>query len=709
MTDAEKKAPKVLLATEKAFAANAVNQLEAVLKASSYELVKLEKYKEKAELLAAVTDCDAMIIRSDKADKEVLAAAKQLKIIVRAGAGFDNIDLDAASENGVVAMNTPGQNSNAVAEMAFGLLVMHLRNHYDGSTGRELRGLKLGLVGCGLVAMYMAKIAKGFGLEVFATDPFLKPHEIKARGAEPLANKEEIFAKCDFVSLHVPATPTTKGYINQEIISSLPKGGCLINTARLEVVDEAGLTEALAARPDLGYITDVQLADANKVKERLGDNFSRQILSTPKKMGAQTFEANDNAGTAAARQIIAFFEQGDVSCQVNRKPGTPNPNLYSWSGGEVNINVTDALGEGRVVNFSAGPCCLPLEVLTEARDDMLNWKGSGMSVMEMSHRSKEYESIIQQAEKDLREILQIPDNFKVLFLQGGATAQFAAVPLNLLGENGAAADFLVTGQWGEKAVDECKKWGKPSTVANGKPGKFTSIPPVSEWKTNPEAAFFHYTANETVNGVEFTDVPDVKAPLVVDHSSNFMSKPIDFSKFACVYAGAQKNIGPAGVTIVIVREDILAKGSLDVCPTAFDWKTYAKADSMYNTPPCYAIYIMGLYLQYVKKHGGLAAFDKLAEDRSTLLYDAIDNSNGFYSCPVDKSCRSRMNCPFVIKGDDAALTKQFLAEAKAAGLTTLAGHRTVGGIRASLYNAMPLEGVAKLASFMRKFQAKQEA
>jgi len=306
---------------------------------------------------------------------------------------------------------------------------------------------------------------------------------------------------------------------------------------------------------------------------------------------------------------------------------------------------------------------------------------------------------------DLRELLQVPDNFKVMFLQGGATAQFAAVPLNLLGKTGAKADYLVTGQWGEKAVAECKKWGAPSTVADGKPTKYTQIPPSSEWKLSEDAEYFHYTSNETVNGVEFQTVPDVKVPLVVDHSSNFMSKPIDFTKHACIYAGAQKNIGPAGVTIVIVRDDFLNK-ELDLCPTAFSWKTYAKADSMYNTPSCYAIYMMGLYLKYVKENGGLARFDKLADERATLLYSAIDNSGGFYTCPVAKECRSRMNVPFVIKGDDAALTKVFLAEAAKAGLCTLAGHRTVGGLRASLYNAMPVEGVAKLADFMAKFQAK---
>jgi len=700
--------PKVLLATEKAFAAQAVNQLESILQKADYKLVKLENYKERQELLTAAADCDAMIIRSDKADKELFDAAKNMKLIVRAGAGVDNIDLTVATERNVVAMNTPGQNSNAVAEMVFGLMVMRMRNSYDGSTGRELRGRKLGLIGCGLVGQYVAKIAQGFGMEVHAFDPFLKPHEIKAKGAKPVSTQEEIFKCCDFVSLHIPATEQTKNSIGYDKINSMPRGGCLINTARVEVVDEDGLTKALLERDDLGYITDVQLKDKAQVEKILGANFAKQVLSTPKKMGAQTAEANDNAGSAAARQIIDFFEKGDVTCQVNKKAGAPNPNIYKWSGGDVSLNTTSVLGEGRIVNFSAGPCCLPLEILEQARDDMLNWHGSGMSVMEMSHRSKEYESIIGQAEKDMRELLEIPDNFKVLFLQGGATGQFAAVPLNLLGKTGAKADYLVTGQWGEKAVAECKKWGAPSVVADGKPKKYTHIPAPSEWKLSQDAEYFHYCSNETVNGVEFKEVPEVQVPLVVDHSSNFFSKPIDFKKHVCIYAGAQKNIGPAGVTVVIVRDDFLSK-ELDLCPTAFSWKTYAKADSMYNTPSCYAIYMMGLYLKYVKEVGGVAHFDKLADERSKLVYEAISNSGGFYACPVAKECQSRMNVPFVIKGDDAALTKEFLAESAKAGLACLAGHRSVGGCRASLYNAMPMEGAAKLADFMAKFQAKHSA
>jgi len=368
------------------------------------------------------------------------------------------------------------------------------------------------------------------------------------------------------------------------------------------------------------------------------------------------------------------------------------------------------IGAGRKVNFGTGPCCLPMAVLQTAQEEMLNWQGTaGMSVMEMSHRGKAFESIIKSAMQDMRELLEIPSNFKILFLQGGATIQFAAVPLNLLGERGATADYIVTGQWGDKAQIECGKWGKGNVVASSKPTKFTTIPPRSEWKLNPEAKYVHYTLNETVNGVEWPAPPEVGDKLLVgDASSNFMSQKIDWKKHAVIYAGAQKNIGPAGVTIVIVREDLLGKEILE-CPTGMSWKTQDGAGSMYNTPSTYPIYVMGLYLKYAKEAGGVEAFAKLAEERSKLLYDAIDSSGGFYKGPVAKDCRSRVNVPFVIKGDDPVLTKKFLKEAEEEGLTALAGHRSVGGLRASLYNAMPLEGVAKLASFMKKFHKTNSA
>ncbi|KAF4700952.1 Phosphoserine aminotransferase [Perkinsus olseni] len=358
----------------------------------------------------------------------------------------------------------------------------------------------------------------------------------------------------------------------------------------------------------------------------------------------------------------------------------------------------------RVYNFSAGPCCFPVEVLEQARDEMLNWHGCGMSVMEMSHRGKEYTSIIEAAEADLREILNIPDNFKVIFYQGGATLQFAGIPFNMMGE-GKKADYIVTGQWSEKAAKEAAKYGDVNIVANTKPEKFTRVPRMSEYKDklSSDASYVYYCMNETVNGVEFDYVPDVgDKPLVCDMSSNFMSRPIDFSKYAVVYAGAQKNLGPAGVTVVIVDEKYLGN-EMPMTPAYLNWATMAKAGSMYNTPACYAIYMTGLYLKYTKAHGGLKHWDDLAEKKSGLLYKAIEDSNGFYNAPVEKNVRSRMNVPFVIKDNDDDLKKKFLAEAKEVGLVTLSGHRSVGGLRASLYNGMPLEGVQHLVDFMQKF------
>ena len=362
------------------------------------------------------------------------------------------------------------------------------------------------------------------------------------------------------------------------------------------------------------------------------------------------------------------------------------------------------MAEGRVYNFSAGPSMMPVEVLESVQRDMLNYQGSGMSVMEMSHRGKEFVGIANEAEKNLRELLDVPADYKVLFVQGGATLQFSAIPLNMLGAKGKA-DYLVTGQWGDKAQKECDKYGKGNVVCNTKASKYTSITKPEEWKLDPEAAYVHYCDNETVNGVEFGFTPEVgDVPLVADMSSNFMSRKIDVSKHACIYAGLQKNVGPAGMAVNIVRPDF-ADGSKEsaICPTYCSWKTTADADSMYNTPACFTMYVMGEYLKYTKQKGGVAHWEEVSARKSGLVYDTIDGSDGFYACPVDKDARSRMNVPFTIGGGDEALEKKFLEEAKKVKLFTLAGHRSVGGCRASLYNGMPVEGVQCLADFMKSF------
>ena len=353
----------------------------------------------------------------------------------------------------------------------------------------------------------------------------------------------------------------------------------------------------------------------------------------------------------------------------------------------------------RVYNFSAGPAMLPEAVLQRAEKEFIDWNNSGMNVMEMSHRGKEFMSIAAQAEADLRHVMNIPDNYKVLFLQGGASAQFTAIPMNLL-RGKTTADYFNTGQWSKKAIAEAKRYCDVNIVASSETDNFSTVPYKSTWNLNPDAAYVHYTANETIGGVEFDHIPDTDdVPLVVDLSSTILSRPIDVSRFALIYAGAQKNIGPAGLTLVIVRDDMIGE-TLPGTPITFDYKVQADNDSMYNTPPTYALYMAGLGFQWLKELGGLAAMVEINQRKAEKLYAAIDNS-GFYQNPVTKQYRSWMNIPFTL--NNAELDADFLAAAKAAGLVTLKGHRSVGGMRASIYNAMPEEGVDALISFMQEF------
>ena len=355
----------------------------------------------------------------------------------------------------------------------------------------------------------------------------------------------------------------------------------------------------------------------------------------------------------------------------------------------------------RVFNFSAGPAVLPVEVLEQAREELLDWRGTGMSVMEMSHRGKAFVSIAQQAEADLRELLAVPANYKVLFLQGGATAQFAGIPLNLTTPE-SVVDYVNTGAWSKKAIGEAKKYAKVNVAADaGEP--YNAIPPFDSWKRSPNAAYLHYTPNETIGGVEFHFVPEAgDTPLVVDMSSTILSRPIDVSKFGLIYAGAQKNIGPAGLVLVIVREDLLGKARPNT-PSFMDFAAMAKDGSMLNTPPTYGWYIAGLVFQWLKRKGGLTRMGEINRAKAQKLYDAIDNSD-FYRNPVAKDARSWMNVPFTLARPE--LDKTFIEEAKKAGLVTLEGHRSVGGMRASIYNAMPMEAVDALVGFMKEFARK---
>ena len=354
----------------------------------------------------------------------------------------------------------------------------------------------------------------------------------------------------------------------------------------------------------------------------------------------------------------------------------------------------------RVYNFSAGPAVLPEEVLREAAAEMLDYKGSGMSVMEMSHRSKTYQAILNEAEADLRELMNIPENYKVLFLQGGASQQFAMIPMNLM-KNGVA-DFIITGQWAKKAYAEAKLYGKANAIASSADKTFSYIPDCSDLPISEDADYVYICENNTIYGTKFHSLPDTKGKtLVADVSSCFLSEPVDVTRYGVIYGGVQKNIGPAGVVIVIIREDLIREDVLPCTPTMLRYKTHADAGSLYNTPPAYGIYICGKVFKWLKGKGGLAAMKEYNEKKAKILYDFLDGSKLFKGT-VEKKDRSLMNVPFVTS--DADLDAKFVKEAEKAGFVNLKGHRTVGGMRASIYNAMPIEGVEKLVAFMQKFE-----
>ena len=355
----------------------------------------------------------------------------------------------------------------------------------------------------------------------------------------------------------------------------------------------------------------------------------------------------------------------------------------------------------RVYNFSAGPAVLPEEVLQEAADEMLDYRGTGMSVMEMSHRSKAYDTIIKEAEADLRELMNIPDNYKVLFLQGGASQQFAMIPMNLM--KNRVADYIVTGQWAKKAYQEASLYGKANKIASSEDKTFSYIPDCSDLPISEDADYVYICENNTIYGTKFKTLPNTKGkPLVADVSSCFLSEPVDVTKYGVIYGGVQKNIGPAGVVIVIIREDLITEDVLPGTPTMLRYKIHADADSLYNTPPAYVIYICGKVFKWLKKMGGLEAMKERNEKKAKILYDYLDESKLFKGT-VRKEDRSLMNVPFITGNEE--LDAKFVKEAKEAGFENLKGHRTVGGMRASIYNAMPIEGVEKLVEFMKKFEA----
>lgn len=356
----------------------------------------------------------------------------------------------------------------------------------------------------------------------------------------------------------------------------------------------------------------------------------------------------------------------------------------------------------RIYNFSSGPATMPLPVLEKAREELLSLGGIGMSVMELSHRSKQFGDVLAKAEAGIREVLQVPENYRVLFMQGGATLQFSAVPMNLL-MPGATADYILTGYWGVKAADEARRLVAPTVIYSDEADGFRSVPEQSDLRFSRDASYVHYTSNETIDGVEFKyELDGYGIPVVCDMSSNILSKPVDFEKYALIYAGAQKNIGPSGVTVVIVRADMLERSS-DSLPTLLNYQTIAANDSMANTPNTWGIYLISLVCDWLKEQGGIPAMQVRNEEKAKILYDAIDASDGYYAGHANRECRSLMNVTFRLPSTD--LEEKFCSEAEATGLDGLRGHRSVGGIRASIYNAFPREGVVKLVSFMKEFAA----
>ena len=370
-----------------------------------------------------------------------------------------------------------------------------------------------------------------------------------------------------------------------------------------------------------------------------------------------------------------------------------------------NAPTAPAGAAGRIFNFNAGPAMLPLPVLEQVQADLLNYQGTGMSVMEMSHRSKAFEAILHNAEADLRALLGISDDYGVVFMQGGATLQFAMVAMNLL-PAGASADYIVTGSWGRAAYKEAAKLGKVRAAANSEPNNFSAIPTQAELDLDPQAAYLHFTTNETIHGLEWQTepIPPAGVALVADMSSDFVSRPVDISKYGLIYAGAQKNLGPAGVTLAIIRRDLLARVPAGL-PLMLDYKVMVDNSSLYNTPPCFTIYVCGLVLRRLRDLGGLAAVAGVNAQKAALVYGAIDDSGGFYAGHARPASRSMMNVTFRLPSED--LDKAFAKQAEAEGLSGLKGHRSLGGIRASIYNAFPLEGAAALAEFMREFQRTQ--
>lgn len=649
---------------------------------------KLSKYGEFSEDMSCLGEADVLLVRSKtKCDKELIDKAKKAKLIIRGGVGLETIDVDYCKQKNIEVKNTPEASSAAVAELAVALMIASCNQLIDAHNSTrdgkwlkselkrtELLGKTLGLIGTGRIGQEVGKRCKAFGMRVIGYDKFMQ----KAEGIEMMKSIDEVLRAADYISLHVPLEKETKGLINKDAIDKMRKGVVLVNTARGEVVEEDAVIEALKSGKLGCYCADVFPKEPPENSPLLK---APNVILTPH-IGASSKENLLRIGEIVEKQIAEFVKQHGAS-------------LYSGKDPRME----------RVHNLYAGPAVLPLDVLDKIREEIYNIRFSGMSILEISHRSKEYEAIHNDTIDKMRSVIGLGPEYKVLFLGGGASLQFAMLPMNFL-PAGASADYIMTGHWSERALAEAQIIGKVNIAATTeKDKKYTRIPKQEELKLDPKAVYCHYTTNNTIFGSQWQYTPNAgKVPLVADMSSDFMSRPIDASAHAMIYAGAQKNAGPAGVTVVIMREDFLAKAKKDI-PIILRYETHAKENSLYNTPPCFAIYTVSLVLDWIIKNGGLAGVQKRNEEKGKLLYGMIDKYPDFFKAPVEKDSRSLMNVVFRLPSE--ALEEEFVNEGKKRKFIGLKGHRSVGGIRVSMYNAINPEQIQELVKFMEEFAQKK--
>jgi phosphoserine aminotransferase len=649
---------------------------------------KLSKYAETTDDMSCLGEADVLLVRSKtKCDKDLLGKAKKARLIIRGGVGLETIDVDYCKQKNIEVKNTPEASSAAVAELAMAFMIAScnqlIEAHNSTRDGKwlkselkrtELLEKTLGIIGTGRIGQEVARRARAFGMRVIGYDKFMQT----AANIEMMKSLDEVLRASDYITLHVPLEKDTKALINKDSIDKMRKGTVIINTARGEVVEEEAVIEALKSGKLGCYCADVFPKEPPENSPLLK---TPNVILTPH-IGSSSKENLLRIGEIVERQIAEFAKTHGDSLDSGK----------------------DAKME-RVTNMYAGPGALPLEVLDKVREEIYNIRHAGMSILEISHRSKEYEAIHNEAIDKLKKLLGLGAEYRVLFLGGGASLQFAMLAMNFL-PAGASADYIMTGHWSERALAEAQILGKVNIAATTeKDKKYTRIPKQEELKLDPKAVYCHYTTNNTIFGSQWHYTPNAgNVPLVADMSSDFLSRPIEVSPHAMIYAGAQKNAGPAGVTVVIMREDFLARARKDI-PIILRYETHAKENSLYNTPPCFGIYTVSLVLDWIIKNGGLAGIQKRNEEKGRLLYGTIDKHADFYNAPVEKDSRSLMNVVFRLPSE--ALEEEFVNEGRKRKFIGLKGHRSVGGIRVSMYNAISPEQIEDITKFMEEFAQKK--